>query len=142
MNQIRKPSWNFVRAEITNLARCMLISATPISSGLRSSPTVESQSLKIIIPLSVYGFHWDSSSLPYRFVMPPRLSRFLTCHNDVIDAGQNNRLFSPCTDMDRERLRLSHAKRNVLRTNMWSIFLSTYDIVSKDKDSIKRDTLI
>ena len=31
--------------------------------------------------------------MPYRFVMFPRLSRFLTCHNDVIDAGQNNRLF-------------------------------------------------
>jgi hypothetical protein len=33
--------WNFVRAGITNLARCMFISATPISSGLRSSNTVE-----------------------------------------------------------------------------------------------------
>jgi hypothetical protein len=42
--------------------------------------------------------------------------------------------------MDWERLRLS--QRNVLRTNMWSILLSTYDIVNKDKDRIKRDTLI
>jgi hypothetical protein len=32
----------------------------------------------------------------------------LTPHNDVIDAGHNNRLFAPGTDMDRERLRLSH----------------------------------
>jgi hypothetical protein len=32
-------------------------------------------------------------------VMLPRLSRFLACHNDVIDAGQNNWLFSPCTDI-------------------------------------------
>ena len=38
--------------------------------------------------------------------------------------------------------RLSHEKSNVLRTNMWSIILSTDGIVSKDKDKIKRDTLI
>jgi hypothetical protein len=38
--------------------------------------------------------------------------------------------------------RLSHAKSNVLRTNMWSIFLSTDGIVSKDKDKIKRETNI
>ena len=38
--------------------------------------------------------------------------------------------------------RLSHAKSNVLRTNMWTIFLSTDGIVDKDKDNIKRDTLI
>ena len=43
--------------------------------------------------------------------MLPRLSRFLTCHNDVINAGQNNRLFAPGTDMDRERLRLSHMQK-------------------------------
>jgi hypothetical protein len=42
----------------------------------------------------------------------------------------------------RERLGLSHAKKNVLRTNMWSIFLSTDDIVNKDKDRIKRNALI
>jgi hypothetical protein len=49
MNQIRIPFWNFVRADIANLARCMLIPATPISSGLRSSHTVESHSLNILI---------------------------------------------------------------------------------------------
>ena len=32
-------------------------------------------------------------------------------HNDVIDAGQNNRLFDPGTDMDWERLRLSHMQK-------------------------------
>jgi hypothetical protein len=56
MNQIRKPSWNFVSADLTNFARCMFISASPISSGLRSSHTVESQSMKILIPLSVLRF--------------------------------------------------------------------------------------
>ena len=40
-----------------------------------------------------------------------RLSRFLMRHNDVIDAGQNNRLFDPGTDMDWERLRLSHMQK-------------------------------
>ena len=40
--------------------------------------------------------------------MLPRLLHFLTCHNDVINAGQNNWLFALGTDMDRERLRLSH----------------------------------
>jgi len=29
--------------------------------------------------------------------MLPYLSRLLTCHNDVIDTGQNNRLFAPGT---------------------------------------------
>ena len=43
--------------------------------------------------------------------MLPRLSRFLTCHNDVIDAGHNNRLFASGTDMDRERPRLSHMQK-------------------------------
>jgi len=37
----------------------------------------------------------------------------LTCHNDVIDAGHNNRLFAPGTDMDRERLRLSHMQNGM-----------------------------
>ena len=44
--------------------------------------------------------------------MLPRLSRFLTCHNDVIDAEQNNRLFAPGTNMDRERLRLSQMQKD------------------------------
>ena len=43
--------------------------------------------------------------------MLPRLSRFPTCHNDVINAGQNNRLFVLGTDMDRGCLRLSHMQK-------------------------------
>ena len=43
--------------------------------------------------------------------MVPRLSCLLTCHNNVIDAGQTNRLFAPGTDMDRERLRLSYMQQ-------------------------------
>ena len=43
--------------------------------------------------------------------MLPRLSRFLTCHNDVIDAGHNNRLFASGTDMDREHPHLSHMQK-------------------------------
>ena len=54
--------------------------------------------------------------------MLPRLSHFLTCHNDVIAAGQNNRLFAPCTDMDRERLRLSYMQNGTyyLQINTWA----------------------
>ena len=40
--------------------------------------------------------------------MLARLSRLLTCHNDVIDAGQNNGLFAPGTDMDRALLFIYH----------------------------------
>jgi hypothetical protein len=43
--------------------------------------------------------------------MFPRLSRFPACHNDVINAEQNNRLFAPGTDLHRERLRLSHMQK-------------------------------
>jgi len=43
--------------------------------------------------------------------MLPRLSCLLTCHNDVIDAWQNNLLFAPGTDMDRALLRLSHMQK-------------------------------
>jgi hypothetical protein len=89
-----------------------------------------------------YVFHWDSSSLPYRFVILPRPSCFLTCHNDVIDAGYNNRLFAPALIQIGNVFVYHMPKRYILRTNMWSIFLSTDDIVNKDKDRIKRDTLI
>ena len=54
--------------------------------------------------------------------MLPRLSCLLTCLNDVIDAGQNNRLFATGTDMDRALLRLLHMQKGtyiVLRTHMW-----------------------
>jgi hypothetical protein len=44
-------------------------------------------------------------------LMFPHLSRFLTCHNDIINAGQNNCLFALGTDMDRGRLRLSHMQK-------------------------------
>ena len=47
--------------------------------------------------------------------MLPCLSRFFTFHNVVIDVGQNNRLFAPGTDMDRERLRLSHMQKGSYR---------------------------
>jgi hypothetical protein len=43
----------------------------------------------------------------------PISSGIPTCHNDVIDAGQNNRLFSSGTDIDRERLRLSHMQKSM-----------------------------
>jgi hypothetical protein len=45
------------------------------------------------------------------YCMLPRLSCLLTCHNDVINAGQNNRLFAAGTDMDRALLRLLHIQK-------------------------------
>ena len=88
----------------------MFISSTPISSGLRSSPTFDSQSLNILfISLSVLRFVLTFFISPVSICcMLLRLSCLLTRHNDVIDAGQHNRLFSPGTDMDRKLLRLSH----------------------------------
>ena len=53
-----------------------------------------------------YVLYWYFSSPFYRFFV----WCLLTCHNDVIDAGHNNRLFALGTDMDRERLRLSHVQ--------------------------------
>jgi hypothetical protein len=47
----------------------------------------------------------------FLLLMFHHLSRFLTCHNDIINAGQNNRLFALGTDMDRGRLRLSHMQK-------------------------------
>ena len=46
MNQIRKPAWISCELKKTNIARCMFISST------RSSPTVESQSLHILMSFS------------------------------------------------------------------------------------------
>ena len=52
--------------------------------------------------------------------MLARLSRSLTCHNEVINEGQNKQLFALGTDMDRALLCfVTHAKRYILRTNMW-----------------------
>ena len=45
--------------------------------------------------------------------MFPHLSRFLTCHKDIIDVGQNNQLFAPGTDMDWEHLCLSHMQKGM-----------------------------
>jgi len=100
-----------VRSE-KNLPRCIFISSTPISLGLRSSPTVDSQPLNILMSLSVLHFVLTFFiSAVSVCCMLPRLSCLLMCHNDVIDAGQNNLLFAPGTDMDRALLRLSHMQK-------------------------------
>ena len=100
------------RARWKKSSRCMFISSTLISSGLRSSPTVDSQSLNIFMWLSVLRFAliFFISALSVCWMLP-RLSCLLTCHNDVIDTGHNNRLFAPGTDMDRALLRLSHMQK-------------------------------
>ena len=94
-----------------NLPRCMFISSTPIFSGLQSSPTVDSQSLNILMSLSVLHFVLTIISAVSVCCLLPRLPCLLTCYNGVIDAGQNNRLFAPGTDMVRALLRLSHIQK-------------------------------
>ena len=90
----------------------MFISSTPIYSGLRSSSSVDSQSLNILMPLSVLccalTFFISAVSV---CCMLPRLS-LLMYYNCVIHAGQNNRLFVPDTEMYRALLRLSHMQKD------------------------------
>jgi hypothetical protein len=69
-----------------NLPRCMFISSTPIFSGLQSSPTVDSQSLNILMSLSVLHFVLTIISAVSVCCLLPCLSCLLTRHNDVIDA--------------------------------------------------------
>jgi hypothetical protein len=87
----------------------MFISWTPISSGLQGSPTVDSQSLNILMSLSVLRFALTFFiSAVTVCCMLPRLSCLLTCHNIVIDAEQHNRLFALGSDMDRALLRIAY----------------------------------
>jgi hypothetical protein len=61
-----------------------------------------------------FGNNWYLAIIGPRPVtvccMLPRMSCLLTCHNDAIDAVQNNRLFAPGTDMY-PVLRLSHIQK-------------------------------
>ena len=87
----------------------MFISWTPISSGLRGSPTVDSKSLNIRTSLSGLRFVLTFFiSAVVVCCMLPRLSCVLTRHNDVIDTGQHNRLFALSTDMGRALLRIAY----------------------------------
>jgi hypothetical protein len=92
---VRNPVWISCALK-TNLVRCMFISSTPISLGLQGSPTVDSPSLNIIMSLLVLRFvltfFISAASI---CCMLPRLSYLQMHHDDVIDAGQDNRLFSP-----------------------------------------------
>ena len=107
----RNPVWISCALK-KNLPRCIYISSTPISLGLRSSPTVDSPPLNILMSLSVLRFVLTFFiSAVSVYCMLPRLSCLLTCHNDVINAGQNNRLFAAGTDMDRALLRLLHIQK-------------------------------
>jgi len=50
----------------------------------------------------------------------------LTCHNDVTDAGHNNRLFAPGTDMDRELDRLSHMQNGTNNVQICDKYIYIY----------------
>ena len=83
-----------------NLARCMYIS-TPIYRDYGIFPLLIANPWISLCHSQFYVLYWHFSSPLYQFFV----WCLLTCHND---AGHNNRLFDPGTDMDRERLRLSH----------------------------------
>ena len=106
---------NTVRTSCTlnkYLAMYMFITSAPISSGFRSSLTVDSQSLNILMSLSILRFVFTFFICAVSVCcLLPRLSCLLTRHNDVIDAGQNSRLFAPGTCMDRTLLPLSHMQK-------------------------------
>jgi hypothetical protein len=57
---------------------------------------------------------------------------YSSCHNDVINAGQNNRLFAPGTDMDRKRLRLSHMQKGTFYVQICDKYmLSGCELIDK-----------
>ena len=68
--------------------------------------------------------------------MLPRLSCLLACHNDVIDAGQYNRLFVPGTDMDWALLRLSHMHKGTYYVQICDKILYHRDIERYQSDLI------
>ena len=71
------------------------------------------QSVNILMSLSVLRFALTFFiSVVSVCCLLPHLSCLLACHYDVIDAGHNNRLFAPGTDMNRALLRLSHIQKD------------------------------
>ena len=71
------------------------------------------QSVNILMSLSVLRFALTFFiSVVSVCCILPHLSCLLACHYDVIDAGHNNRLFAPGTDMNRALLRLSHIQKD------------------------------
>jgi hypothetical protein len=105
------------------LLSCMFISSTPISSGLRSSPAVDRQSL---CHPQFYIFYWHSSSLLYRFVVC-----FLVCHVCLrvtmtsLTQGKKNGYLS------RALIWLGHffvyhiCKKVRISTNIWLLWIFT-----------------
>ena len=71
------------------------------------------QSVNILMSLSVLRFALTFFiSVVSVCCILPHLSCLLACHYDVIDAGHNNRLFAPGTDMNRALLRLPHIQKD------------------------------
>jgi hypothetical protein len=99
------------RARWKQSSKGKFISSTSISSGLRSSLTVDGQSLHILMSLSVLRFALTFFiSAVAVCCMLLRLSCLLTCHN---------RLFAPGTDIYRALLRLSHMQKGMYYVQIW-----------------------
>jgi hypothetical protein len=73
--------------------------------------TIENYENRTVTPISVSNNSVQSTVTNTVYCMLPHLSCLLMCHNDVINAGQNNRLFAVGTDMDRALLRLLHIQK-------------------------------
>ena len=87
---VRNPVW--ISCELKKKSsRCMFISSTPISSGLRISPTVDSKSLNILMSLSVLRF--ALTFLISAVLVEDQLSPSFVCFCPIIFVLSNNLVF-------------------------------------------------
>jgi len=99
-----------VRADIKQFCQVLV---HLLDSNILGITEFSHQSVNILMSLSVLRFALTFFiSVVSVCCILPHLSWLLACHYDVIDAGHNNRLFAPGTDMDRALLRLSHIQKD------------------------------
>ena len=101
---------NFERADIKQFCQVLV---HLLDSNILGITEFSHQSVNILMSLSVLRFALTFFiSVVSVCCLLPHLSCLLACHYDVIDAGHNNRLFAPGTDMNRALLRLSHIQKD------------------------------
>jgi hypothetical protein len=99
-----------VRADIKQFCQVLV---HLLDSNILGITEFSHQSVNILMSLSVLRFALTFFiSVVSVCCILPHLSCLLACHYDVIDAGHNNRLFAPGTDMNRALLRLSHIQKD------------------------------
>jgi hypothetical protein len=101
---------DFVRADIKQFCQVLV---HLLDSNILGITEFSHQSVNFLMSLSVLRFALTFFiSVVSVCCILPHLSCLLACHYDVIDAGHNNRLFAPGTDMNRALLRLSHIQKD------------------------------